>query len=102
MSRLRRRAVAVLVGTFAALALGSMAGCASDPVVQGRLHAGMDDAPEGRTLFWPTEPEVPRYAYAGTLTVTLVADPEACPDLGRLRDDLQSELDDLTSATARG
>ncbi len=41
-------------------------------------------------------------SYAGTLTVTLVADPEACPDLGRLRDDLQSELDDLTSATARG
>jgi diacylglycerol O-acyltransferase / wax synthase len=41
-------------------------------------------------------------SYAGTLAVTLIADPDACPDLPRLRDDLQAELDLLvTPAGAR-
>ena len=43
------------------------AGCASSDVVRGRLHYGMDDAPEGQRLLWPAAPEVPRYAYTGTL-----------------------------------
>lgn len=34
-------------------------------------------------------------SYAGTLVVTLVADPDACPDLPQVRDDLQSALDAL-------
>ena len=34
-------------------------------------------------------------SYAGTLVVTLVADPEVCPDLPQMRDDLQAELDRL-------
>ena len=34
-------------------------------------------------------------SYAGTLVITLVADPETCPDLPVVRDDLQSELDRL-------
>ena len=36
-------------------------------------------------------------SYAGTLAITLVADPDACPDLPRLRDDLQAELDLLVA-----
>ena len=31
-------------------------------------------------------------SYAGQLTITLIADPETCPDLSRLRDLLQGEL----------
>lgn len=46
----------------------ALAGCASDGVVRGRLHYGLADAPEGQRLLWPQPPEVPRYAYAGTLT----------------------------------
>ena len=34
-------------------------------------------------------------SYAGTLVITLIADPDACPDLPAVRDDLQSELDAL-------
>ncbi|CAD5372304.1 NHL repeat containing protein [Rubrivivax sp. A210] len=45
-----------------------LAACASGGPVRGQLHYGMDDAPEGRRLLWPAEPEVPRYAYTGTLT----------------------------------
>lgn len=45
-----------------------LAGCASGPEVQGRLHLGMDDAPEGTRLTWPAPPEVPRFLYVGTLT----------------------------------
>ena len=36
-------------------------------------------------------------SYAGTLVITLIADPDACPDLPRVRGDLQSELDGLIS-----
>ena len=40
-------------------------GCAAQaPAV---LHYGVEDAPEGRRLLWPAEPEVPRYMYAGQL-----------------------------------
>ena len=48
-------------------AVSLLAGCASDPV-RGRLVFGVDAAPEGPRLLWPPPPEVPRYAYAGTLT----------------------------------
>jgi DNA-binding beta-propeller fold protein YncE len=47
-----------------ALVLG---GCASSNAVRGRLHYGMDDAPEGARLTWPAPPEVPRFLYSGTL-----------------------------------
>ena len=46
----------------------ALAGCAATDTVRGRLHYGMDDAPEGRALVWPAAPEVPRFLYAGTLT----------------------------------
>ena len=42
-----------------------LAACATpEPAV---LHYGMQDAPEGKRLMWPPEPEVPRYLYAGQL-----------------------------------
>ncbi len=54
---------------FLALALALLlAGCASDGIVRGRLHYGLADAPEGERLLWPQPPEVPRFAYTGTLT----------------------------------
>jgi len=41
-------------------------------------------------------------SYAGTLVVTVIADPLRCPDLGLLRARLQRELDDLAAgATGR-
>lgn len=40
------------------------AGCATAPAT---LHFGVQDAPEGKRLLWPAEPEVPRYLYAGQL-----------------------------------
>lgn len=40
-------------------------GCATqEPAV---LRYGVQDAPEGKRLMWPPEPEVPRYMYAGQL-----------------------------------
>jgi DNA-binding beta-propeller fold protein YncE len=40
-------------------------GCATrEPAV---LRYGVQDAPEGKRLMWPPEPEVPRYLYAGQL-----------------------------------
>jgi DNA-binding beta-propeller fold protein YncE len=51
-----------------ALALVLLLGaCASSGTVRGRLHYGMDDAPEGQKLMWPAAPEVPRFLYTGTL-----------------------------------
>ncbi|MBL8362614.1 MAG: 6-bladed beta-propeller [Rubrivivax sp.] len=58
---LARAALAVTV------AAALLAGCAGPDAVRGRLHLGMEDAPEGRQLVWPPAPEVPRYLYAGTL-----------------------------------
>lgn len=48
-------------------ALLAFAGCASVEPIRGRLHYGMDDAPEGQKLLWPAAPEVPRFLYTGTL-----------------------------------
>lgn len=45
-----------------------LSGCASTDAVRGRLHYGMEDAPEGARLMWPQAPEVPRFLYTGTLT----------------------------------
>ena len=45
-----------------------LAGCAGPQPIRGRLHYGMDDAPEGKQLMWPAAPEVPRFLYTGTLT----------------------------------
>jgi len=41
--------------------------CADVGPIKGRLHYGMDDAPEGQKLMWPAAPEVPRFLYTGTL-----------------------------------
>lgn len=38
-------------------------------------------------------------SYAGTLTITLVADPDTCPDLSDLRDALEEEVRALTAMT---
>uniref|UniRef100_UPI00111140A1 WS/DGAT domain-containing protein n=1 Tax=Crystallibacter crystallopoietes TaxID=37928 RepID=UPI00111140A1 len=35
-------------------------------------------------------------SYAGTLVVSLIADPDTCPDLGELRDGLENELQAMT------
>jgi DNA-binding beta-propeller fold protein YncE len=53
-----------LASVLALLAL-VLTGCASEPA---RLHFGMNDAPEGKRVLFPAEPEVPRYVYAGQLT----------------------------------
>ena len=37
--------------------------------------------------------------YAGTLTITLIADPDTCPDLSELRDALEEEVRVLTAST---
>jgi len=37
-------------------------------------------------------------SYAGTLTVTVIADPDTCPDRTVLVQELQRELDALTGA----
>jgi DNA-binding beta-propeller fold protein YncE len=54
------------VSVLAAAAL-LLAACASEPS-KGRLVFGVDSAPEGTRLLWPSPPEIPRYAYAGVLT----------------------------------
>jgi DNA-binding beta-propeller fold protein YncE len=46
----------------------ALSGCAGTDTIRGRLHYGMDDAPEGSRLMWPAAPEVPRFLYTGTLT----------------------------------
>lgn len=56
MSRLLAIALALLLGA-----------CAASGPIRGRLHYGMDDAPEGQKLMWPAAPEVPRFLYTGTL-----------------------------------
>ena len=38
-------------------------------------------------------------SYAGSLTITLIADPDTCPDLSELRDALEEEVRALTAAT---
>lgn len=40
-------------------------------------------------------------SYAGSLTITLVADADTCPDLSELRDALEGELRVLTASTPR-
>jgi DNA-binding beta-propeller fold protein YncE len=50
----------------AGLAAALLCGCsASQPA---RLHFGMEDAPEGKRVLFPAEPDIPRYLYAGQLT----------------------------------
>jgi DNA-binding beta-propeller fold protein YncE len=55
-------------GLGVALLCAALAGCTGVAPIRGQLHYGQDDAPEGRRLLWPQPPEVPRYAYSGTLT----------------------------------
>jgi len=50
---------------LASFSLILIVGCATqEPAV---LRYGVQDAPEGKRLLWPAEPEVPRYMYAGQL-----------------------------------
>jgi NHL repeat len=46
---------------------GLLGACATIEPIRGRLHYGLDDAPEGQKLMWPAAPEVPRFLYTGTL-----------------------------------
>ena len=57
-----RRWFAPLLVVVATITLGA---CSSTPA---RLHLGVSDAPEGRRLMWPPEPDIPRYQYSGQLT----------------------------------
>ena len=41
-------------------------------------------------------------SYAGSLTITLIADPDTCSDLPELRDALEKELSVLTASTHQG
>jgi DNA-binding beta-propeller fold protein YncE len=63
-----------------------LAACAGSGPIRGRLHYGMDDAPEGQKLMWPAAPEVPRFLYTGTLVgePNFRANGEARPALERL------------------
>lgn len=59
-----------LVPFWAVLALAAvlgLGGCATNST-PARLHYGVSDAPEGKRVMWPQEPEVPRYQFAGQLT----------------------------------
>lgn len=60
MLAMRSRAWSVALCLVAALSA-----CSSRPA---RLHYGINDAPEGRRLMWPPEPEIPRYQFSGQLT----------------------------------
>ncbi len=60
-----QRSLSFAVALLGALLLGA---CAGVEAVRGEMRYGMEDAPEGRRLLWPPAPEVPRFAYAGTLT----------------------------------
>lgn len=58
-----------LVACCALVGAALVAGCASAPATKGTLHFGVAEAPEGRMLLWPAfDTEIPRFAYAGTLT----------------------------------
>ena len=52
-----------MVGRALVLAVCLAAGCAAQ--APARLHFGVQDAPEGKRILFPPEPEVPRYLYAG-------------------------------------
>lgn len=54
------------VGFLAAITIG-LGGCATQST-PAKLHYGLADAPEGKRLMWPAEPEIPRYQFAGQLT----------------------------------
>lgn len=44
-----------------------LSGCATNST-PARLHYGLSDAPEGKRIMWPAEPDIPRYQFAGQLT----------------------------------
>lgn len=62
MSRFSLPAACLLVAVAAALG-----GCATTST-PARLHYGLADAPEGKRIMWPAEPDPPRYQFAGQLT----------------------------------
>lgn len=62
MSRLELRTACLLV----VLAVG-VGACATNQT-PARLHYGLADAPEGKRIMWPPEPDPPRYQFAGQLT----------------------------------
>jgi len=52
------------VGAIATVFLSGCAGTSTP----ARLHYGLLDAPEGKRIMWPPEPDEPRYQFAGQLT----------------------------------
>lgn len=60
----RYSSLLISIGVVAALVLS---GCASTDT-PARLHYGLLDAPEGKRIMWPPEPDEPRYQFAGQLT----------------------------------
>lgn len=63
---MNHKALFVLSCLLSGLALG-LGGCATSSI-PARLHYGLSDAPEGKRIMWPAEPEIPRYQFAGQLT----------------------------------
>lgn len=63
---MRHHASSICAGLVLAFAL-ALGGCATQST-PARLHYGLSDAPEGKRLMWPAEPEIPRYQFAGQLT----------------------------------
>jgi len=61
-----RQRVAYLQLLLAVVVIGLTACASGGP--PARLNYGIGEAPEGRRVFWPPEPEIPRYLYAGQLT----------------------------------
>jgi DNA-binding beta-propeller fold protein YncE len=50
------------------LAVAALAGCADLGTVRGTMHRGLGDTATRQRLLWPPPPEIPRFAYSGTLT----------------------------------
>lgn len=40
------------------------------------------------------------FSYAGSLAITVVVDPDACPEVDELADDLRAELDELAARSS--
>lgn len=61
------KGIGVAARAFALAVLLVLTGCGSEGLRRGTLHFGMDDAPEGKRIYFPAGSEVPRYFFAGQL-----------------------------------
>lgn len=64
MTHLAARRLRLLLLPLAVILLSA---CATPEKPRGILRYGMEDAPEGRLVYFPPPPEVPRFIYAGAL-----------------------------------